>query len=200
MEDKMKKLFFVILSVLVVLGFAIQARAEIETSSYTGRNYREHQKFIEMFNNYGQTVSANSVVILDMVGSGNPITGSLAFTVVDTAVSSSALTVGVVDEDVPSGGMAKICIAGPHLVRINPVQSGNFYVTKGSALGTASAQYVVYPGSGYPYRATGMVGSAEDLRSQTATTARAAVGVALCEYSTTPASLWWAWINVVPDL
>ncbi|MDD5387594.1 MAG: hypothetical protein PHQ22_10415 [Sulfuricurvum sp.] len=196
----MKKLFVVLLSALIILGVSTQARAEIETSSYTGRNYRELQRFIQVYNNYGNTITENSVVILDMVGSPTPITGTVAVTIHATYTSPSALAIGVADETIASGAIGKICTYGPHLVRTTPVQSGNFYITKGSALGTASAGYTVYPGSGYPYLPTGMVGSAEDLRSQTATTARSAVGVALCEYSTTPASIWWAWINVTPDL
>lgn len=193
----MRKYFALFLSVLLVLGITIQARAEMESGSFTGRNYRELQRFIQVYNSYGNTITANSVVILDML-QAKPLTDTVAVTLALT--SPSELTIGVADEDIVSGALGKICTYGPHLIRVNPLQSGTLTVTKGTALGTASATYTMYPNSGYAYTAIGQVGSADSLSNATATYPRTSVGIALCSYQTTPASLWWAWINVAPDL
>ncbi len=82
---------------------------------------------------------------------------------------------------------------------MNPLQSGNAYIEKGVLLTTASAGYNPLAYGNIAYKAA-IGGSADSLAMETATTQRSIVGVALCEYSTTPTSLWWAWINPAGDL
>jgi len=138
----MRKFFSIALAVLLVVGFTCQARAEYSSTSVTGKSYEDQQVFISVYNNYEQTITENYVVVWDLDGT-SPDTVATASTmgafVEVTSTTCNYLTVGVVDKDIPSGKVGRVCIRGPHLV--NAESTGL----------AAVAGYVVGTGDESPY-------------------------------------------------
>lgn len=117
-EKMMKKLFIVLLSALMVFGFLTQARAETSTSAYTGKRYEEQQVFVMAFNNSGSTLNTTSVVILDLSGTGVTAGATLGSYVTTTTTADSVRVFGVADESIDDQSVGRICIRGPHQVRL----------------------------------------------------------------------------------
>jgi hypothetical protein len=108
----MKKFYFV-LSALLVLGFAVQARAETSSTAYTGKDYTENEVFIYAYNNSGSSIQSNGVVIIDTSGTAGSTLGAYITT---TSTADSVYVCGVTDETIADGAVGRVCVKGPHLV------------------------------------------------------------------------------------
>jgi len=157
----MRKFSIILLSALLVLGFAISARAEIGATAYTGVRYEEQQVFTYAYNNSGSEVTSNSIVILDTSATVGTTLG--AYFTTDTGGDSN-LILGVTADTIPAGSVGKICIRGPHRVWMNShagnsagnqistsTTAGKAKVTTGTTnkMGTAGVQLAedtTYPG------------------------------------------------------
>jgi hypothetical protein len=174
----MKKLF--ILSALLVLGLTTYSWAEISADAYSGKNNNEQGVFIDVYNNAGVQMTKNTVAILDT-------TGVLTDTKIGTYVtipstSDSIYTLGVVDQDIMSASVGRVCVRGPHQVLV----SSQATVAAGTILGTASGLYA--------NPLSGTIGYARAM-SVADGTGMGRLGVAIGESQATPASIWWVWVN-----
>ena len=114
----MKKLYFV-LAVLFFLGYTSQARAEMSAQAYSGKNCKENQVFIDAFNNFGDTITENTVVILDTATATRALTGSAfgAYITVDPGnATDNVYVLGVTDQYIATNSVGRICVRGPHKV------------------------------------------------------------------------------------
>lgn len=114
------------LSALLLLGVSsLQVRAEDSPSAYED-HLRSQQVYVEVYNSGNDTIAANEPVILDADGT---LGSTLGERVQTTTTTDSVFAFGVADESIPSGTMGRVCIRGPHKVRMNTDianQSGNF--------------------------------------------------------------------------
>ncbi len=112
----MRKYFIFVLSALLVLGFAYQARAEQSSSSASGKVYVDNQVFTIAYNSGALDISGNSVVVLDV---GNSTRGSTMGSYIDTTTTAdNKMVFGVADGTIGVGSTGRVCIRGPHLVNI----------------------------------------------------------------------------------
>jgi hypothetical protein len=112
----MKK-FVLILAILFV--FSVTARAEMSAAFYSGKDYRSQQVFADFYNNFGDTITENTVVILDTATAVRAATGSYfgAYMTVDPGnATDNVYVLGVTDEYVPTAAVGRVCIRGPHKV------------------------------------------------------------------------------------
>ena len=90
----MKKIFFIVLSALLLLGIT-QAWAEMSPSAVSGTSYLDNQVYTIMYNNSGTNIAKNAVVILDTTGTAGSTLGSYITT---TTSAGSQYVIGVTDE------------------------------------------------------------------------------------------------------
>lgn len=127
-----KILFSLILSAFLLLGVS-QAKAEVGVSAYTGTDYREQQVFTYVYNNSGSELTYNSVVILDTSATAGSTLGAYFTT---TTTADSPYVFGVTDQTIKSGEVGRVCVRGPHTVRLTTesgLAAGDIVATSGTA-------------------------------------------------------------------
>lgn len=169
----MRKLFIILVSALLMLGLSIQVRAEQSTSTFTGERYEEQQVFVYAYNNSGSTVQSNSVVVVDITGTGSSTLGAYFTT---SATSGNSYIMGITDETIASSSVGKICVRGPHIAIFDAAPSAADSVTNDDAAG-AKATAGTSAANKYGY-----VG--------TALKATAAADAPTCG-----TYYWWIWVN-----
>jgi hypothetical protein len=189
MENKMKR-WFIALTALIALGFVSSARAEMSAGAYSGKSVREQQVFADVYNNFGDTITENYVVILDTSTAVLASTGTTfgAYVTVDPGYASDNVYVmGVADEYIPTGSVGRICVRGPHKV----------YATAGYIMGNGTA----YLGGGAMIPRAGVTAGTSCGATGQATVyskADATIGGKLGTFLASDnvlASVWWIWID-----
>lgn len=150
----MKKFIFV-LTALFMFGLT-QARAEYSSMAVTGKDAKLNNVFQIMYNNKGQTITANSVVILDTSSSATGTDLTLGAYITTSTTTGSQYIVGVADQDIASGSVGRICVRGAHQVHMVATATVGYIVTNaGSASNNLSAD-----GRGVTFVNTGAPGTA----------------------------------------
>lgn len=150
-----------------MVGIVPLVRAENSATSYDTKYYSQ-QVFVSAYNNNGQTIPVNNVVILDASQTVNP-NNYLGSYVNVTATTDSVFIFGVADEAIAAGTMGRICVRGPHkAVSLTPGSAGLSGVAVSGAIVTASNQTGKF---GYGQTSDGTVmGRLGYILSSTATT------------------------------
>ena len=173
----MRKLALVVLSALIVLGFS-SAWAEQSAFTQSGRYNRDQGMYVDMYNNSGVKLTANLIVIHDTGGVLTPSSVGSYFSRATT--SDSVYVLGVLDQDVLSASVGRVCIRGPHQVQM-ATEAG---VAIGNLIGTANTVT----------RNAGEIGNGQPYTTADGT-AGGRLGVAIGEQQATPTSVWWVWVN-----
>ena len=124
----MKKLFVLFVSALLVLGVA-SVRAEDSAGLYD-ESFRSQQVMIEIYNGSGRDISSNYVVIIDNtataadVSAGGRLVSNLGVYATMTTATGSAGIIGVADEDIATGAQGRVCVRGPHQVKVAKLSDG----------------------------------------------------------------------------
>ncbi len=141
----MKKLCIFVISALLVLGIAYQARAEMSPSSATGKSYLDNQVFTIAYNNSGVAITSNAVVILDVTGTAGSTLGAYITT---SATPDSPYNFGVTDETIAIGSTGRVCIRGAHKVWMTATPTAGQKVTNGATAGKGTASTTTTTGAG----------------------------------------------------
>lgn len=129
----MKKFYIIVLSALLVLGFAIQARAESSATAFSGKVDDEQQVFTVAYNSGTTEVSKGDVVILDSTATEGSTLGAYVTT---TTTADNKLVFGVADETISASEVGRVCIRGPHGVNL---EAGGSYAV-GDMLAASSTE------------------------------------------------------------
>ena len=106
----MRKLFLIAAFVLAFTGIV---KAENSAQSYDA-NIKAQQVFVGGY--AYAAITKNQVVVLDVSNSTNGTTkGAYVNT---TATTDSVYVLGVADEDIATGTVGRICVRGPHQVKM----------------------------------------------------------------------------------
>jgi hypothetical protein len=93
--------------------------------------------------------------------------------------SDSVYAIGVLDEDVLSASVGRICVRGPHRLQVTTESA----MSTGNRIGTANTTSRPNgTGFGVTYTVADGTGGAR-------------VGIAIGEDQATPASIWWIWVK-----
>ena len=170
----MRKISLFVLSALLVLGIAYQARAEQSPVSAAGNSYLDNQVFTLVHNNSGAVITSNAIVILDITGTAGSTLGSYITT---STTADSPYVFGVTDEPLAIGAIGRVCIRGPHKVWMTATPTAGQNITNGTTAGKGTA-------------------------STTTTTTAGHIGVALAVTSGTKtlgsddgSDIWWVQVN-----
>jgi hypothetical protein len=173
----MRKFNVIILSALMVLGLSSFVWAEMSATAYSGKSNNSQQVFVDMYNNSGIKLSENTIAIIDSNAGLTDAKVGAYFTVATT--SDSVYAVGVLDQDVASASVGRVCVRGPHKLQVTTESA----MALGSRIGTANTTSRPN-GLGF-----GVIYTVAD------GTAGSRVGVAIGEQQATPTSIWWIWVD-----
>ncbi len=108
----MKKLCIFVISALLVLGIAYQARAEMSPQT-AGGTYLDNQVYTMAYNNSGSSITSYAVVVLDTSATEKTTLGAWITT---TTTADDYRVFGVTDQTIAAGTSGRVCIRGPHRV------------------------------------------------------------------------------------
>lgn len=143
----MKKILLVSLLLLLMCS-VVRAEAIPNTYNYDKASF---QWMTSVYNNTSKVICSNTVVTLDMSVASNAV-GFAAYASQKMASAYIAI-LGVADENIATKSIGRVCVRGPHLVRVNDNSATN----KDSANIATAARY---PRVGDPVVNSGVLGTA----------------------------------------
>lgn len=165
-----------ILFALLMVGMISTVRAESSATAYDPKYYSQ-QVFVVAYNNNASTISEEQVAVLDTTQTINPNLYLGSYVTTNGSTTDSIYVFGVADENILSGTLGRICIRGPHKVRMPSAPSG-----AGVVIGACASSANACPTTTADGTASGRLGYTLSATASTDT------GDA--------ANTYWAWINI----
>lgn len=118
----MKSIKFLLVALFLVASVA-SVRAENSATAFDAKAATQ-TVYVSAYNNSGDTLAVNSVVVLDVTQTINPNNYLGSYVTKNGSTTDSIYVFGVTDESILDGSLGRIAVRGPHKVLMPSIPSG----------------------------------------------------------------------------